>query len=527
MRFPALLATALLASAATAQVTIPAHNNAYTGYSRGFNFTASTPFFIVQLDLPIDAFQVGDTAGYLVRVNGTTALWSIGNAGPIATAIPITPGDVVDVIGNWSPAAAGNFTAHNSYGSATAGLGAAPFATLIEGVAHTLGRTGWQWDIGAAGFVSTGATGTYLAPVAGQIGRVLMTTSAGGGGGTLATNTVQGAGCGHVYGSFYEGFANTAAFDLGGSTVTWINTGSGYTVLNSIPGTFVPPTGAAQNVAAGLLDGQQAFALSAPMPVFGGTTSGLNVCTKGYIATAIGNGIDFTPTPAELLTFAQTTWACWHDYDQTSVGSGLITFEEVGGIAYVTWSAVHSYMTASANSMQFQFDVATGNVTLVIGVFGGASLDPAVVGFSPAGASPNPGPLNISALTAIVLASPESPGLTLAATSRPITGTNWNLNVTGVPPTGVIGVDVFGLADPAINDLFFLGAPGCGLRASLDVLNAWFVAGNSHAYGLALPNAPALLNVHVYTTSAVFSTPPVNAFGAITANGIDGKIGNM
>jgi hypothetical protein len=127
----------------------------------------------------------------------------------------------------------------------------------------------------------------------------------------------------------------------------------------------------------------------------------------------------------------------------------------------------------------------------------------------------------------IVLGSADILPLALAATSRPLTNANWNLTVSNVPATGVLGVDVFGLSDPGLNDLFFLGAPGCGLRAALDVTNGWFVAGSTHTYSLAIPNNPALLNFNLYTTSAVFQAPPVNALGAITSNGIQGMIGNL
>ncbi len=65
-----------------------------------------------------------------------------------------------------------------------------------------------------------------------------------------------------------------------------------------------------------------------------------------------------------------------------------------------------------------------------------------------------------------------------------------------------------------------------GLRASLDVTSAWLVTGATHAYSLPIPSNPALLNLNLFTTSAVFQFPPVNPLGAITANGLQGKIGS-
>ena len=172
MRSPLLakaLACGLLATAASAQaIVIPPHVSVYNGFSRGFNFTSATNFIITNLDLPPEAFQAGDTASYLVLVNGIEVLRSVGNAGAIATNILVNSGDVVDVIGNWSPAVTNNFSAHNSYGS-----GGGTFTTSILGVTHTLFRNGWQWDIGDPGY----AAAAYLAPTTGSVGRVLVTVS--------------------------------------------------------------------------------------------------------------------------------------------------------------------------------------------------------------------------------------------------------------------------------------------------------------------------------------------------------------
>jgi hypothetical protein len=70
----------------------------------------------------------------------------------------------VDVMGNWSPAIPGNFTAHNSY--TTSG----DINTTILGIPHTLRRSEWQWDIADPAW----QTGTFLTPTVGAIGRVLM-----------------------------------------------------------------------------------------------------------------------------------------------------------------------------------------------------------------------------------------------------------------------------------------------------------------------------------------------------------------
>jgi uncharacterized protein (TIGR03382 family) len=158
----------VLAAATTAAaqnlVDIPPHASVYNGFSRGFYFDAQTNFSIVRMDLPMDAFQAGDTAGYLVTVNGVDVMHSIGNSGAIAVNIPISMGDRVEIYGNWSPANPGSFTAHNSYGTGN-------HATMIEGVPHTLHRAGIQWDIGDPAYASANRiTGTT------QIGRIFIYT---------------------------------------------------------------------------------------------------------------------------------------------------------------------------------------------------------------------------------------------------------------------------------------------------------------------------------------------------------------
>jgi hypothetical protein len=88
-----LIAALACGSVSIAQIALPPHASVYNGYTRGFNFTAQTSFYIVQLDLPTNAFQAGDTAGYLVRVNGTTVFRSVGNAvSAVPTSIPIVTG---------------------------------------------------------------------------------------------------------------------------------------------------------------------------------------------------------------------------------------------------------------------------------------------------------------------------------------------------------------------------------------------------------------------------------------------------
>ena len=110
----------------------------------------------------------------------------------------------------------------------------------------------------------------------------------------------------------------------------------------------------------------------------------------------------------------------------------------------------------------------------------------ALTGFSDGGASADPGSMDISAALPSTFTAAQFAvlPLTLTGSSRPVTGTGWNLAVSNVPTTGTVGVDIFGVADPAINDLAFLGMPGCGIRSSLDYVGAWIASGSSHTLRL-------------------------------------------
>lgn len=118
-------------------------------------------------------------------------------------------------------------------------------------------------------------------------------------------------------------------------------------------------------------------------------------------------------------------------------------------------------------------------------------------------------------------------GLSLAANTRPMIGTSWDLSLSGIPATGTIGLEIWGLTDPGINDLIGLGMPGCGLRASPDFVNAFLVTGSSHGYSWLLPSSATIIGVTVFATAAVFENPPTNSFGAISSNAIGGMLGDV
>ncbi|MBL8754105.1 MAG: hypothetical protein JNK15_12465 [Planctomycetes bacterium] len=495
----------------------PPHASVYNGLSRGFNFTAATDFVIRQLDLPLDAKLPGDTASYLVRVNGSVAFHSVGNAGPVGLGVAVHVGDVVDVIGNWSAVPATSASAHNSYTASVA-----PYATTILGVPHTLQRCGWQWDIGAANWSTNGTTGAYLSPTGGAMGRVRMTVEPPVGGG----NTVLGQGCGAQFSSIYESMT-PGAFDLANSAITFTPTNTGSYAITRAGG-LLPVGSVATPVVLSLGDdAEQTIAFSTGS--FPGW-SGLTICSNGFISKAVGNTNDWTPTVAEFLAAPQAAFRSWHDFDTTSGGSGQIKLEESPAVTVVTWDGVHTYLDPTPSTVQFQF-YATGQVVIAFGSVSSVGTRVHLVGYSPGGASADPGAFDFSALGAngvTYTQVPEAPALQLTPTSSPVVGSPWNLQLDNVPAATVLGVDIVGLSDPGILDLAFLGLPGCQLRASLDSLNPWLhgpSSGSTHTWSLGVPPL-ALLGIDVYATSATFTTQPNNPFGAYLSNGVRGTIGN-
>ena len=493
---------------------IPPHNNIYNAASRGFHFTAATDFVIRQLDLPADAKQAGDTASYLVRKNGAVAFRSVGNPGAVAPDLAIQIGDVVDVIGNWSPAAAGNFSAHNSY---TASM--VSYATTIQGVPHTLTRCGWQWDIGAANWTPSGSTGGYLAPTSGQLGRILMTTEPPIG----ASNTVLGTGCGQQFASIYELMA-PALFDLANKVVHMYVTNYGWNI--NMIGSLLPVGSVGTPVTLNLTDDSEVTVPLAPGAFLNWT--GVTICSNGFVSQATGNGIGYQPSASAMLNAPQTAFWAWHDYNPASPGSGQVKIEQSPQLTLITWDGVHTFQDPTPSTMQIQLYFG-GDVRIAFGSVSANGTSPHLVGYSPGGPNTDPGSFDFSSLFPFAetfTQSPDAPALALTASTRPIAGTSWNLQLANVPPSTVFGVDILGLSDPGILDLAAIGMPGCQLRASLDSLSVWgHAGGTTHGYSLAVPPL-ALLGVNVYTASATFTNLPVNPFGAVISNGIRGTIGN-
>lgn len=312
-----------------------------------------------------------------------------------------------------------------------------------------------------------------------------------------AASTDYGVGCVERLDSAYEFFANGAAFDLGSRTISMIWTGASYLVLDGGTGAIVAPSGTATMIANGD-DVTATVTLSAAMPSIAGPVSDLVVCSNGFITFgSTGNGADYTPTAAEFLAWANAAIAVsWHDYNPTLTGSGKIWFEEIGGVAYVTWDNVYTHTTTIPHRFQAQYDVATGNVTIVYDTWTAAG-NAHLVGVGQGGASPGVAAVDLStALTAsLTVFATAAPAAKLTTNSKPYLGNaGFAWDATQVPT--LLPLAFLFIGDTIINpgvDLGFIGMPGCNAYSNGNLLNLSFpTPGGNGSVPLAIPNNPAI-----------------------------------
>lgn len=89
---------------------------------------------------------------------------------------------------------------------------------------------------------------------------------------------------------------------------------------------------------------------------------------------------------------------------------------------------------------------------------------------------------------------------------------------------GTLALTIVGFA-PASIDLGFLGAPGCVLHTTTDIIELGFVGTTGGAdFSIAVPLAPALVGARLWVQDA-FHDPAANPFGVVTTNAIAMMIG--
>jgi hypothetical protein len=527
--FPSLILSALLAGSAIGQCNSLPTTGALTGFAKGTMFDVVPPLIaqtIGSFDQVFASNGVSDVEIYTKTgtwqgfetnpgawslLGGTTVAHSYGQLVPIPIPVNVTvPTGATQAfyitVTDSTPGVVGTTQCINQLGNLV-------ISSLAVGV-----------TVGVAKDYPFAAT--VGLPVNGEAwcGHINICTSFSS---TIASATTLGNGCGGLPASFYEAFASPSAFDLNGTSMRLSPANGGYHVTNGgafLPvGTVGPPSA--------LLLGDDAtttvnLTVMGSFPTPSGPLTSLVVCSNGHVSTAPGNGAFFLPNRDLLLYAPRTIFGCVHDFNPTA--GGAVRFEQSPAVAVLTWDNVRNYNgtgPAADSTWQIQFH-ANGEVVfswLTMSALGNGYL----VGYSAGGGDVDPGSSDLSALgtNPISVGWSDRP-LMLSARNRPRLNTTWFLTTSEIPPTGALGVDVLGLADPGVLDLGFLGMPGCQLRSSLDVLNAWVVAGSNHYHSFFVPNNPAIVGVHVFTAGAVFM-PGINPFGAITSNGLDGLVGTL
>lgn len=511
-----LLTVCLLAAAVPAQqIPLPAFDNTYSApQSRGYWFQAPVDFVIVGVRVPdetgagVQAVEIVDfgaappTFPLTTTANQLFRATSQPSATPVTTSIPVHAGQFVGVLG-------GCGTTVQASSQAAAGT----FASHVFGYPLTLTRLGT-----AANIHNFAGNPPCWAEAAGPIARVELTVAPAPG---YAYATPFGTGCYDLSRSCYEVFPIPSTFDLDGLALQALPTGSGYVFLGG--GAFVPPTPNATVLTLGD-DAEVQVALTTPFPYDGTSTSSLEVCSNGFVSVATGNGHDYHPDPADWLQSPVQRWGLVHDLNPTIAGSGQVTFEEIGGITFVTWNDVYDFGVTGAtggNTFQLQFDCNTGAVTQcwvhVTGLGNGL-----LVGFAAGGPSRDLGSRDLSASLANAWTTDVvdrwSP--VHGADARPRLGTTVNLTTGSIDAACPIGLTVLGMTEfPLGVALDVIGMPQCRAYASPDVLLAFLPVAGSASLPLPIPAVPMLAGVTV-ASQVVTLVPGVNQFGAMASNGL-------
>ncbi|MFY9344875.1 MAG: hypothetical protein WAT39_20445 [Planctomycetota bacterium] len=365
---------------------------------------------------------------------------------------------------------------------------------------------------------------------------------------SCATRTEYGKGCNLLSGSFYQKFTSNAAMATALNTrrLSLLFTGVNYTLTQGLPTVgYIAPTASAISLPANN-NGEATVTLPGPLNYPGGSTTQLVIATDGHIAPATnlpfpGQNYNFMPFEHGFLNAINPIWAvCWHNFNTTELGSGLIKYETVGNLFIVTWDNVESLpgtataATPNPCTFQAQFDLTTGDVHYVYQTMttggGSQSYDETIVGYSPGGPSPDNGPINLVTLTAVVLPPVEVMPLKLTASAAPVLGTTIDL-VTSSESNPNVGVNFLSLAaiPPPGIDLGIIGAPGC--FAHIDLSTA---VGNAISnLGAPLPSMIVQLPIPVtaslsgilITSQSAWLDAGANPFGVITSNGVSLTLG--
>ena len=373
---------------------------------------------------------------------------------------------------------------------------------FFPGAANTTGGLLWQgFPVGS--FDGAGSS-LVLSPVVG--GWVASVCSA-----SPAVNVSHGAGCYDLPRSgFHQDFADAAAASaaLQGSVLQLLRTTTSYTanwLPNVASALYVPPTAAAWTLQPGD-DGFDTVSFSPPFRAPNGPVNFLSVAANGIVTLGYSSFHygDRTPTGAEFAAAPGEAFYSWHDYDPTEAGSGQIKAETIGNALHITWEGVESRSTppaANPSTMQFQFDLATGNVFIIW-----LSIDGDIT--SPDGSAHLVG---VKGLGPVVDAGSQA----LQGTALPSSYWLLPLSLTVNAPL------VYGSSVTFTTRNIPEFQPGSGLYVGLHVLSAG-VNGGFDLGGIGAPGCSGYVNALDLTTTLIGTTPTVSNSLALPLLGLSG-----
>ncbi len=351
----------------------------------------------------------------------------------------------------------------------------------------------------------------------------------------VAHSDKYGTGCYDQKVSFYEQFP-VGTFDLNGS----VGVTNSYLFVPNLQGGYTMVTGSNQwftHTAAPLGLGDDAVSTPQPLsftfPYPGGSTNALVVESNGnvWLQQPTHGSYVCDTSPTALLSRGPVFSACYVDLDPSPAGGGTVTFEESGGVAYVTWQSVPIWLASPPSPRATNsFQVAIYNSGLVefryqeIDTTG--SWTPCMVGFSPGMNNRNPGPRDLSASVGMSTAT-DLVGLTLNASSRPLIGSTATLQVSEIPPAG-LGISILILSFTQVNpgiDLASFGMPGCPQYVGLDT-TFLLLGAPTASMAVTMPASPAWVGQSAYAQVASM-VPGVNALGMLSSNGLRLQFGTL
>lgn len=391
-------------------------------------------------------------------------------------------------------------------------------ACSAQNLADWYGRFSTSWSGG-------GAVGTRLSDWLDPLATNQQTLN------TITNNaalaTAYGLGCYAEYASFYELFG-AGGCDLAGTattTTTLVFTPSGSTGYNVALGgnNWYAPVSSSLGVPNEAVSSPITMPFQFNYP--GGSTIQLRVCDNGYLwLSAFSTGVDPTPTGAELCTGGARLTPLWMDLDPTAGGSIHYDADVANQVVYVTWfnvpaagstGAGNTFQVALRQNGTFEYRYRTITNT-------GTG---ALAGWS-RGANVNTPPNGIDISAALPFpAFQDVPGLSIAASGRPVQGQSITLDISQIPSGTIFGGIFFGFGknDPGLS-LAQYGMPGCFQYCSQQAMVLIVATNPTYNFPFNSPPGTAWTGLHMYAQTATLSAG-FNQLGALSSNGLDLLLG--